>query len=312
MVDNNNLQLNPLVSFIVNCYNGEIYLHSCLSSILAQTYSNWELVFWDNDSTDKSAEIFKSYNDNRFKYFKSLKNETLGQARAWAVNECKGEYIAFLDVDDEWIPEKTEIQIRTMIKEKSILSYGGIIEKYEYSNATKKKTAKHPSKDNFKHNLFQFEIQMPTIMIDRNMLIKKNLNFDPIITASEEYCLCMQLIYKEPVSVFNNPLAKYLITENSLTNRNSSNWEKERIYTLNKIISDHPEIRALYKSELMEAFSRATYYKARSLMISKKRMAALKELKTIKFISLRYFVLFIIAHLPIIVWEKIHIFKNKR
>ena len=64
-------QLNkqPLVSIIINCYNGETYLHDCIKSVLSQTYRNWEIIFWDNISEDGSAEIFKSYNDKRFKYF---------------------------------------------------------------------------------------------------------------------------------------------------------------------------------------------------------------------------------------------------
>ena len=56
---------NQIVSIIMNCYNGEKYLREALDSILAQIYKNWELIFWDNQSTDKSVEIFKSYADER-------------------------------------------------------------------------------------------------------------------------------------------------------------------------------------------------------------------------------------------------------
>ena len=125
MVMENNI---PLVSFVVNCYNGELYLKNCISSILEQTYTNWEIIFWDNASTDNSAEIFNTYKDSRFKYFKSEVNVTLGQARAWAVNQCNGEYIAFLDVDDEWLPSKTEIQVTEMLKDDFVLSYTSMIE----------------------------------------------------------------------------------------------------------------------------------------------------------------------------------------
>ena len=59
---------DPLVSILMNCYNGEKYLHEAIDSVLAQTYKNWELIFWDNRSSDRSAEIFKSYNDKRLKY----------------------------------------------------------------------------------------------------------------------------------------------------------------------------------------------------------------------------------------------------
>ena len=53
----------PLVSIIMNCYNGEAYLCESIESVLSQTYKNWDLIFWDNKSEDKSAEIFKSYKD---------------------------------------------------------------------------------------------------------------------------------------------------------------------------------------------------------------------------------------------------------
>ena len=61
---------NPLVSVIINCYNGEKYLREAIDSVIAQTYSNWEIIFWDNQSTDSSAEIVKSYNDDRIKYYR--------------------------------------------------------------------------------------------------------------------------------------------------------------------------------------------------------------------------------------------------
>ena len=53
----------------MNCYNGETYLQESINSVLSQTYKNWELIFWDNKSQDKSAEIFKGHEDKRFKYF---------------------------------------------------------------------------------------------------------------------------------------------------------------------------------------------------------------------------------------------------
>ena len=65
---NNQFNDQPLVSIIMNCYNGETYLQESIKCVLSQTYENWELIFWDNRSKDKSAEIFKGYEDKRFKY----------------------------------------------------------------------------------------------------------------------------------------------------------------------------------------------------------------------------------------------------
>jgi glycosyltransferase involved in cell wall biosynthesis len=100
----------PLVSIIMNCYNGEKYLREAIDSIYRQTYENWEIVFWDNASKDKSASIALSY-DNKLKYFKSKSTTSLGRARVSAVNNSHGEYVAFLDCDDIWYPEKLAKQI---------------------------------------------------------------------------------------------------------------------------------------------------------------------------------------------------------
>lgn len=101
----------PLVSILMNCYNGETYLQEAIDSVLAQTYQHWELIFWDNQSTDRSAEIFKHYRDSRLRYHRSPKHTELGAARAEAFQYLTGEFVAVLDADDVWLPQKLEQQI---------------------------------------------------------------------------------------------------------------------------------------------------------------------------------------------------------
>ena len=100
MVALNNTSYKPLISIIVNCFNGEKYLKESLLSILKQTYSNWEVIFWDNQSSDNSKKIFSEFKDKRFKYFISEKHTPLYEARNNAIQNSKGELIAFLDTDD--------------------------------------------------------------------------------------------------------------------------------------------------------------------------------------------------------------------
>ena len=59
----------PLISILMNCYNGEKYLREALEGVINQTYKNWELIFWDNMSSDNSAKIFNSYSEKRFQYY---------------------------------------------------------------------------------------------------------------------------------------------------------------------------------------------------------------------------------------------------
>lgn len=75
------MQKNPLVSIIINCYNGEEYLDEAIKSVLEQNYKHWEIIFFDNNSTDKSSSILKKYKDKRIKYFKSKKNLSTLQSK---------------------------------------------------------------------------------------------------------------------------------------------------------------------------------------------------------------------------------------
>lgn len=103
-------QARPLVSVIMNCYNGAKYLDAAIQSVLAQSYTNWEIVFWDNQSTDNSAEIVRSHADPRIRYFYAPLHTLLYEARNCAVQKSSGELLAFLDVDDTWLPAKLDLQ----------------------------------------------------------------------------------------------------------------------------------------------------------------------------------------------------------
>lgn len=95
-------KLKPLVSVIVNCLNGQKYLKKAIRSVINQTYRNWEIVFWDNSSSDKSKSIIKTFakKDSRISYYYSSKQTSLNDARNSAIKKCRGELITFLDCDD--------------------------------------------------------------------------------------------------------------------------------------------------------------------------------------------------------------------
>jgi glycosyltransferase involved in cell wall biosynthesis len=102
----------PLVSIIMNCFNGEKYLFDAMQSVVNQTYEHWELIVWDNCSTDQSSKIIKSFSDTRIKYHQAETHlETLYAARNEALQLCHGSLICFLDVDDWWADNKLINQI---------------------------------------------------------------------------------------------------------------------------------------------------------------------------------------------------------
>jgi len=102
---------DPLISIIMNCYNSDRFLNEAIASVMQQTYDNWELIFWDNQSTDSSRDIVKSFQDRRIQYFYALTHTPLGMARNLAVEKANGAWIAFLDCDDVWLPHKLQSQV---------------------------------------------------------------------------------------------------------------------------------------------------------------------------------------------------------
>ena len=112
-----------LVSIIMPSYNTAAYIKESIQSVLNQTYTNWELIIVDDCSTDSTDEVLETIKDSRIRYFKNDKNSGAAVSRNKALREAKGQWIAFLDSDDLWMPEKLEKQIYFMESNGYAFSY---------------------------------------------------------------------------------------------------------------------------------------------------------------------------------------------
>ena len=99
-----------MISVIMNCLNGERHLRACMDSLMAQTCQDFEVIFYDNASTDSTPDIAKSYGP-KIRYVQGETTIPLGAARNRAISAAQGEFIAFLDCDDLWQPDKLERQM---------------------------------------------------------------------------------------------------------------------------------------------------------------------------------------------------------
>ena len=116
--------MNDLVSIITPSYNTSSYISYTIQSVIEQTYTNWEMIIVDDCSTDNTDEIVESFLfDKRIKYIKNSKNIGAALSRNKALKEAKGRWIAFLDSDDLWKPDKLEKQISFMINNDYHFSY---------------------------------------------------------------------------------------------------------------------------------------------------------------------------------------------
>ena len=293
----------PKVSIIMNCFNGEKYLREALDSIYAQTFSDWEIIFFDNNSSDNSSTIAQSY-DSRLKYHLNSETIPLGHARHEAVKMATGEWIAFLDVDDSWNSNNLESQISQLEDSEYILSYAGVREITESGKIIRDCLPLHSSGNIFPDLLLQFDINMVTPLIRREFMIENNLNFEPIITASEEYNLFMRIAAKGKVLSIPEILGNYRVSSSSLTNKQISKWATERRITLEQLATENPEKFVTYANEFKLAYDRSDYYEASYLMSLGQKRKARKLLLGIKN-GLIYQLLGILTYSTIL-WKLFH------
>lgn len=112
-----------LVSIIMPSYNTASFIEETIQSVLNQTYTNWELIIVDDCSTDNTDEVLENIKDSRIRYFKNDKNSGAAVSRNKALREARGQWIAYLDSDDLWMPEKLEKQIHFMENNGYAFSY---------------------------------------------------------------------------------------------------------------------------------------------------------------------------------------------
>ncbi len=212
------MKKSPLVSIIMNCYNGEKFLKESIQSVISQKYTNWELIFWDNNSNDKSAKIFNSFKDKRLKYFCSKKTTTLYEARNLAIKKSKGELISFLDVDDVWLQDKLIKQVPLFKNKKIGLVYSNF---FKYFERNKKKVLAHkidlPEGKITSEILKNYRVGILTVVIRKSFLPKEKKSlFDIKYDLLADFDFILYFSKKNNFLCINEPLACYRIHEYQL------------------------------------------------------------------------------------------------
>ncbi|WDL92129.1 glycosyltransferase family 2 protein [Bacillus sp. HNR-4] len=155
-----------LVSIITPVYNSEKYIGDTIKSVLSQTHENWEMFIVDDCSQDSTAEIISQFKDERIKYFKLNENAGAAVARNKALEKANGSFIAFLDADDMWKPDKLQKQLNFMVKNNIGFSFTG----YEILKEEENKVIKVPSQLNYSQFMKNTIIGTLTVMINVNII----------------------------------------------------------------------------------------------------------------------------------------------
>jgi teichuronic acid biosynthesis glycosyltransferase TuaG len=206
-----------MISIITPSYNSAKFIGETIKSVRKQTYQDWEMLIVDDCSTDNSKDIIKEYSDNdaRIKLIALEKNVGAAEARNIALRKAKGRYIAFLDSDDLWLPEKLNKQLAFMKKTKidfSFTAYNRISESGKYIN-----TIPVPKTIDYHNFLKNTVIGTLTVMIDRESTGYFEM---PIIKSSHDMALwCKLLRNGRKAYGINETLAQYRVVSNSNTSK---------------------------------------------------------------------------------------------
>jgi teichuronic acid biosynthesis glycosyltransferase TuaG len=196
--------MNSIVSVVMPAHNAKRTIEASIRSVLEQTYVHLELLVYDDGSTDGSLALINQFEkvDNRVKVLRSSKNRGVVRARNLCIRLAKGDFVAFCDADDQWIPEKLEMQLRLMAATNATFSYSSVIYVYP-ADKWRSKPANFPSKITYKRLLQGNPIGLSTAIFNSNLLGKFYFEKLPFPLVHEDYAYWVKLFkQKNPIAVY--------------------------------------------------------------------------------------------------------------
>lgn len=322
-----------LVSVIIPTYECAKYVNRAVESVLNQTHTNVEIIVVDDGSTDNTLEVLKP-NLKRIIYIYQP-NKGLASARNRGLIEAKGDYIAFLDADDKWLPEKIELQIsccetidnvHMVFTDFSAFDESGYIEKSYFKKAfpifrensltlgeifSEKFYLKSISRDtrleifhgNIVKTLFKGNFILPSSVLLRRSLLFRVCPFKERYKIAEETEFFLRLCYKSNVAYINYPLTEYMLRRpKKLTDKtNTSELISSAIEIQKKFIHNNPifyrENRWLCRKAIGMSHSRLSYYFISELMNKKGTTNAIISIKWYPF-RIKPFILLLLGITP--------------
>lgn len=234
-----------LVSIITPVYHAERFIEQTILSVQAQAYQDWEMILVDDCSNDRSGEIIKSFavEDARIRYYRLEKNSGAAVARNTAIGYAKGEYLAFLDSDDLWLPEKLSQQLAFMKEKKCTFSFTRI-NFIDADNKIVKSKVPIPERIDYRHLLRQTVIATSTVLINRCAFPYFTM---PLRRGGQDYATWLMLLrHTDYAYGLNECLTSYRISDHSLSsNKFSSIRQVYEIQTQDEKIS---KVKAVFNT----------------------------------------------------------------
>ncbi|MBN1870654.1 MAG: glycosyltransferase [Candidatus Omnitrophica bacterium] len=212
------------ISVIMPTYNYAQYLSRAIDSVLAQTYKDFEIIVIDDGSTDHTKEVLRPYMDKiRYVY---QQNQGIAAARNRGIKEAQGKWIAFLDSDDSWVPEKLAIQADIMVKDPSVgLIYGKVTLFREDGTRVEVYPTREPGRNAQELAERLGYLPTSTIMASKDLVLQVGL-FDEDLPTSEDLDLWVRIARVAKIHEVDSPiLARHYIHGSNITSNEMKMYE---------------------------------------------------------------------------------------
>ncbi len=301
----------PLVSVIIPTYNRAHLLPRTIESVLSQTLKDFELIIIDDGSTDNTREVVENFQkkDKRIRYIWQENSGAPARPKNTGIKNSKGKCVAFLDDDDEWLPEKLEVQIN-LFEQKKVTNIGMIacnsLDIYEDSNATIKYKIK--KRKNYFHAILSscFIHSCSSVLVKKEVL--KDVGFfDENLKIADDWDMWIRILNKYNFSFIKKPLIKYHI-HNKNTSRKllEVGTTDDHLIIFNKHNKHYTKNPKIYSDKLR-------YDGTRYMLSFQKKEAQKSFLKSIKKnpLNLKSYVYLFISFFGINLYRKLNSLKSK-
>jgi glycosyltransferase involved in cell wall biosynthesis len=304
---------NPLVSVIIPCFNYGQFVGEAIQSVLNQTYPDLEVIVVDDGSTDTTRDVVYSFRDPRIRY---VYQENAGEnvARNTGIQQARGEFIAFLDADDLWLPQKLEKQLRLFEEDPEVgLAY--CLFSY-FDSESGNVVGFHKEYKCFRGNVLEklYEknfIGSPTPVIKRDVFEKTGL-FETDDQSVDDWTLWTKIAFHYKIDYVPEVLAKYRIHIGAMSYRTADEYRKWRSNYLQRMAAQFPELIPLRRRFQCKANYLVSIHYAR-VGDKKKAVACLIEaIKARPFIVKYYVRLALMLAMPPMTQEKFNQCKVKQ
>lgn len=237
-----------MVSVIIPTYNRGPLIGRAIASVLNQTYKDIEVLVIDDASTDYTETVVDSIKDERLHYYKLEKNGGACRARNVGISKAQGEYIAFLDSDDEWMSNKIELQYK-FAKEKNAMA---IASNFIYKREGKERVViskDHPEFFTAEELILKNSITTGALFVRKELLLQLG-GFNEKMPRYQDWELVLRLINNCPIYFIKEPLLKIYYQEDSITSTTSKNKKYRALCFLyddnKKLIDNVPKAKAQF------------------------------------------------------------------